>query len=78
MEDVEKELKFDEGQYKFSFNFLKEVDEVDFTVKVMGVNEDVRAVSISQNKGQKFEFLEMYEKMHEELPDLADALLPAN
>lgn len=77
LEDAEKEITPDEESYKFTFNYLKEIEELNFTVKIMSAGEDTCAVSFTKNSGSKMEFLELYEKLLADLPDLADAL-PAN
>jgi len=77
MEDAEKTIVADEKTYKFSFTCLKDVEELKFDVKIMTTdNSEINAVSFTKNSGSKIEFLELYEKLIADLPDLADSLSP--
>ena len=75
LEDVETKLTAEEKEYKFTVSYLKEIEEINMTVKITSVNEDMRAVSFTKNKGSTLEFFELYAKMMEDLPDLADGLM---
>lgn len=75
LEEGEKQITSSEDSYKFTFNYLRDIEELNITVKIEDAGEDTRAVRFAKNAGSKMEFLELYEKLIADLPDLADSMI---
>jgi hypothetical protein len=74
MEDVEVELNPSEEQYKIQADVQKDIGSIDVTVKISAFNEELRAVSLSKNKGNTLDFIQLFNDLNEKCPDLADGI----